>query len=266
MEPVYFPPGKASNIVRGALGIHLMEVAADYGRSDLYERIFQPALDAGAGPSGLADPPRPYLFRARHLDGRTIGRSENFHFDLHLFDARESVEEILAATFARVGAAGLGPGRALAELRSVDKKAVRLNLMPRREHVERVRVRFATPTELKADGRLVTLPEFGVLVSRIRDRVSTLRALYGPGPLGIDFEAFGERASNVRIVRSDLKKVMGGRRSTRTGQTHSIGGIVGEVDYRGEMNEFVPYLEAARWTGVGRHTVWGNGELHVELL
>jgi hypothetical protein len=201
-----------------------------------------------------------------HLDGRTIGRSEGFHFDLHLFDVRGAVEEILPAAFARVGAAGLGPGRARADLQAIEGRPVKVDLMPRRERIEKVRVRFVTPTELKSDGRPVTLPEFGVLVSRIRDRVSTLRALYGPGPLAIDFESFGERASNVRIVRSDLKPIASERRSTRTGQTHSIGGFVGEVDYAGEMSEFLPYLEAARWTGVGRHTVWGNGELHAEIL
>jgi hypothetical protein len=266
VEPVYFPPGKASNIVRGALGIHLKAVAEESGRRDVYERIFQPALESGAGPSGLADPPRPYLFRAKHLDGQTVGRGDAFHFDLHLFETREGVDEIVAAAFARVGAAGLGPGRARAELRAIDGKPVRLDLMPRRERVERVRVRFVTPTELKADGRVVTLPEFGVLVSRIRDRISTLRALYGPGPLVIDFESFGERALNVRIVRSDLKRLASERKSSRTGQSHSIGGFVGEVDYAGEMSEFVPYLDAARWTGVGRHTVWGNGELHMEPM
>jgi hypothetical protein len=41
---------------------------------------------------------------------------------------------------------------------------------------------------------------------------------------------------------------------------------VGEVDYEGELSEFVPYLEAARWTGVGRHTVWGNGAIEIEAL
>jgi len=56
------------------------------------------------------------------------------------------------------------------------------------------------------------------------------------------------------------------RRSSRTGQVHGIGGFVGVAEYEGELGEFVPYLEAARWTGVGRQCVWGKGELHVEAL
>ena len=33
--------------------------------------------------------------------------------------------------------------------------------------------------------------------------------------------------------------------------------------YRGDLAAFLPYLRAARWTGVGRQTVWGKGEIEV---
>jgi hypothetical protein len=129
------------------------------------------------------------------------------------------------------------------------------------DRLRHLRVRFLTPTELKSDGRAVAMPEFPVLISRIRDRVSTLRALYGPGPLAIDFAALAERAEGIRITRCAIDRVKVERKSSRTGQSHGIGGFLGEVEYEGNIAEFLPYLEAARWTGVGRHTVWGNGAL-----
>jgi len=135
-----------------------------------------------------------------------------------------------------------------------------LSLDPPAKPVTRVTVRFVTPTELKGAS---SEPEFGVLASRIRDRISTLRELYGDGPLEIDFKAFGERAAQVRMTRCEFQHVAAERRSSRTGQTHSLGGFTGEADYEGDLTEFVPYLEAARWTGVGRQTIWGKGEIHV---
>ena len=72
-----------------------------------------------------------------------------------------------------------------------------------------------------------------MLFARARDRVSALRSLYGEGPLGIDFRA--------------------------PGSVHPLGGLVGVAEYEGEFGEFVPFLEAAQWTGVGRQTVWGKG-------
>ena len=275
VEPIYFGAGKAGNIVRGAFGIHFREMAEQLGQPELFERIFQPAIEEqaeltekleGRAPSGLGDLPRPFVFRAGHLDGRTIGRGQGFHFDLHLFDTRDPAIDAFTGAFARVAEAGFGANRSKAALRSTDHRAVQLSLMPRRGHVGGVRVRFVTPTEMKSDGRLVAEPEFPILISRIRDRVSTLRALYGPGPLALDFRAFSERASSITITRCEIERSPVARRSSRTGQTHPIGGFLGEVDYEGDLSEFVPYLEAARWTGVGRHTVWGNGAIEIEAL
>ena len=122
---------------------------------------------------------------------------------------------------------------------------------------------IAYETELKSQNMLAAQPEFAVLFARIRDRISALRAFYGPGPLDIDFRAMGQRASCIRMTRCDLRDEHAERRSSRTGQVHALGGFTGEVEYQGDLAEFLPYLGAARWTGVGRQTVWGKGELHL---
>jgi hypothetical protein len=120
-----------------------------------------------------------------------------------------------------------------------------------------------TPTELKAAGSMAERPEFAILFGRLRDRISTLRAFYGAGPLDIDFRAMGQRASGVRLKRADLKWERVERKSGRTGQVHSLGGFTGEAEYEGELAEFLPWLRAARWVCVGRQTVWGKGEVRV---
>jgi hypothetical protein len=53
------------------------------------------------------------------------------------------------------------------------------------------------------------------------------------------------------------------RRSSRTGDVHGIGGFLGEVEYSGDLAEFVPFLQAGYWVGLGRHTVWGNGVIRL---
>jgi hypothetical protein len=65
------------------------------------------------------------------------------------------------------------------------------------------------------------------------------------------------------MIRCDLRQVDVKRQSSCTGQVHPIGGFVGEAKYEGDLAEFVPYLKAAKWTGVGRQTVWGKGEITV---
>jgi|YNPNPStandDraft_1061719.scaffolds.fasta_scaffold23774_1 hypothetical protein len=294
-ESLCFPPGKAGNVVRGAFGTIFRKLACVPECSDVrscpvrqtcpYARIFEP-IASGRAPSGLADPPRPFLFRASHLDGRRLAAGEPFHFDVHIFELRDPALAYFVLAFAQLAREGLGPGRRRAELVGVDQLAsdrsvlaevfdgssftqggalapLELDLSPRPGRVRRVRVRFLTPTELKEAGEPVERPEFRVLFARIRDRLSTLRALYGPGPLEIDFRGMGERAERVRLVRSALRRAETTRRSSRTGQRHPLGGFIGEAIYEGELAEFLPYLEAAQWTGVGRQTVWGKGVLEV---
>jgi CRISPR-associated endoribonuclease Cas6 len=235
--------------------------------------MFEPTAIAG-GPSGLSDWPRPFVFRATHLDGCTIPAGASFYFDLNLFDMSRPAIAHLVEAFAELGREGLGPGRGRAELVDVAHRGQALQdnpeplvlpLDPQGERVGRVLVRFLTPTELKSGQQNAVRPEFGILLSRIRDRLSTLRELYDDGPLAIDFRGFAERAARVRMTRCDLAQVEVARRSSRTAQVHSIGGFVGEAEYEGDLAEFIPYLHVARWTGVGRQTVWGKGEIQVQI-
>jgi len=280
-ESISFPAGQPGNILRGAFGSVFRKIACapdcpglsggdvrecGHRGSCEYARIFEPA-SVGKGPSGLSDWPRPFVFRAAHLDGTTADAGKPFCFDVNFFDTRNTPVKHFVLAFERLAAEGLGPRRGRARLVTAEAQppiSIVLDDVP--SHVHRLRVEFKTPTELKSGDDLVDRPEFGVLFARSRDRISTLRALYGPGPLAIDFRAMGERANVVRMTRCELQPVETERRSTRTGQVHGIGGFVGVAEYEGDLAEFVPYLDAACWTGVGRHCVWGNGELRVSRI
>jgi hypothetical protein len=136
-QSLYFPPGKASNILRGALGVIFRSIACvpacresvggaktcEIRTSCPYARIFEP-ISGGAGPSGLADSPRPFVFRARHLEGRTIQSNESFYFDLNLFSLEPEARAYFILTFAALAREGLGPNRGKAELQSVRRLAV----------------------------------------------------------------------------------------------------------------------------------------------
>jgi hypothetical protein len=255
-QSLFLPVGKSANMLRGALGMLLRKTASP----GEYSRIFEPKAN-GQSASGLKDWPRPFVLRAAHLDGAAISPGSAFHFDVHVFDLEERALACFEKAFARLAEEGLGPGRGRAVLLSTSRENVLIELNPPARQAAGVRVRFVTATELKCDGKLVTRPEFATLFGRVRDRVSTLRALYGGGPLEIDFRGMGERASNVRLVRCELKWIEAARRSARTGQTHPLGGLTGEAEYHGDIGEFLPYLRAGEWTGVGRQTVWGKGEM-----
>lgn len=275
-QGIQFPEGGAANVLRGALGAMLRRVhCVDHCLSDRerrvrecerirqcpYAQIFEP-LSLGSGPSGMSDWPRPFVLRAAHLNGKTIAPGEPFCFDINLFETRSPNIEVFAEAFAHWST--------LLSVTPVDADghpvagAISIPLEPASLRRHRLRIQFRTPTELK--GGLRKKPEFSVLFARAQDRVGTLRQLYGAGPLAIDFQAMRARAAGVRMTHCELQHVAARRRSSRTGQVHGIGGFVGMAEYEGALSEFLPYLEAARWTGVGRQCVWGKGELGLEIL
>ena len=256
-------------MLRGACGIFLRKVAPP----SIYSRLFEPGSRLGAAPSGLAEWPRPFVFRAAHLDGLALEPNTFFSFNLHVFDLQQPVLPYFQEAFADWAASGIGPARRRARLDRVDTLGLddqinpsapcSLPLDPEFSGIERITLRFITPTELKSAGRPVARPEFAVLFNRARDRIATLRSLFGGGPLDIDFRGMGERAQSVNLLHCDLTWHRAARSSSRTGQTHPLGGFTGQAEYRGVLQEFMPWLRIARWTGVGRQTVWGKGEFHI---
>jgi hypothetical protein len=296
---LYFPPYKSGNIVRGAFGSIFRKLVCipscrdsstcDVRTSCPYARVFRPRAAHGEGPSGLADWPRPFVFRASHLDSSTVRQGEAFHFDVLIFNVRDPTLEYFVLAFAELAREGLGPSRACAEMTAVDQldpngetvarvfkgqrvemcelaAPIALDIREAPERVDRVGVRFVTPTELKSARQVVQRPEFGILFGSLRDRISTLRTLYGLGPLEIDFRAMGERAAAVRMVRCDLQWRDVDRLSSRSGERHPLGGFVGGAEYEGDLREFVGFLRVGKWVGVGRQTVWGKGEIELQSL
>jgi hypothetical protein len=245
----------AANTLRGAFGYALRETATD----EEFRRIFAPEA-AGRHPSGFADLPRPFVFRSRHLDGATIDAGECFHFDVHVFDTQRPVNAIIAAAFEQMA---VKPGRM--EMCSHTAEPVVLSLAPSPKPVDAITVEFLTPTELKSREEVAPEPAFPILFARVRDRIGTLQALYGSGPMDIDFRAMAERASAVQMTANDMHFRDAARHSSRTGQRHAIGGFIGSAEYEGPLTQFMPWLEAASFAGVGRQTTWGKGEIRVAV-
>jgi len=236
-------PLSAAVPIRGALGFCLPE------------EVFRPHRDSG--PSGLRDAPRPFVLRVRPLDGRSFEPGESFEIGLNLF--APDLLPVFRKSLQDLAASGLGPGRVPLDMEGLEvvEKSFDFTAL---EPYKQLEVSFLTRTQLKGwshDG----WPPLEVLIARVRDRVSALCTLYGLGAPGLDFRGLAERARTVQATAGELTSVHARRTSSRTGQTHPLSGFTGWVHYEGELAEFVPLLRAACFTGVGRQTVWGHGEI-----
>jgi hypothetical protein len=282
LGPVYFPPGKAANLLRGALGRELLVS----GGQAVYEKLFAPPPER-SGPSGFGNRPRPFVLRAAHLDGKRFPAGGQIEFGLNLFDRGEDSPLLLIRAWERIAAAGLGPAGGKLTLETVqiisstdgdgrniysadgpeiggELPSLLLCLAPETDTPSVLTLSLVTPLDLRSEGYSGQAPPpFSMLFARTRDRVANLCRFYGEGELPLDYAGMGRRAEAISLVAAAVRPVTRERRSGSSGQSHPLGGIVGTCTYSGDLGEFIPFLRAARWTGVGRHTVWGNGEIHV---
>lgn len=199
--------------------------------SSHYHRLFAPEINVGK-PSGLRTPPRPFTLRP------SLG-------SVHVFSG---------AADARLIAAALG---------EPDARVIEIPFDLRPEiPAAKIRIEFKSPTILKGAARNGFAPIF----ARARDRVSTLRAFYGEGPLPIDFRALGDAAGAIETASRAVLVQEVFRRSGRTGQIHPIGGFTGTIEFTGDLRPFTPILTAAQYTGIGSKVSWGNGWYELTIL
>lgn len=247
----------AANTIRGAFGFALLSVSPA-----IYKAVCEP--DA-AGPSGLETPPRPFVLRLRSLNDRVVLPGQTFSFALHLFAEDENIAVALQQGVARLASEGLGPARSQCELLSVETEQRTLSLEPAKVDVSEIKICFQSPTELKHGGQLMLEPDFAPLFRRVQQRIETLGSLYACVEPSPHLAALTRQAEQVTRTATAIQQIALSRRSSRTGHEHPLGGFVGSATYQGAMAEFLPCLRVAEWTGIGRQTTWGKGEITVEI-
>ena len=260
LDDICFPAGATGNIIRGAFGLALRDTAP----RELYERLFEPRAQPGTAPSGLFNLPRPFVFRWPPIPrGWTLRTGEDWDLTLHLFDPSQGLAEFFQDALASWKKTGIGPRRGRLHLDGLDQLGALNIRLESLEPAVRVSLNFRSPTEIKNEGQVAPQPEFPILFGRLRDRIATLRALYQSGPPGVGFRGLGDRSQSVRIRSKQITWERASRTSSRTGQTHPVGGFTGSVEYEGDLSEFMPWLRAGEFTGVGRQTSWGKGDIQV---
>ena len=255
-------PGLETNFLRGALGAALRRtgcapdcVSAErcpLGGRCVYAQFFDPIWSGG--PSGYRQAPRPFVLRwaAPPQEGGS------FTLSLFLFEVNPPLA-ILERAVALVAERWDG-----AKLATVRRLPVQRLPIDGKNSQGDLRLLFRTPTELKVQKEILVQPEFLPLITRLAERVWTLGCRYQDWPPPANLGDWLSSGSDVELKDWSWVRSSGERRSARSGATHSLGGFTGWAEYAGPVGKYLPLLEIASWTGVGRQTVWGKGEVAVE--
>lgn len=122
---------------------------------------------------------------------------------------------------------------------------------------------FLTPTRLVYAEALTAAPAFHMLMRTLLRRLSNLAYFHCGAELDLDFRGLISAAERIETVSSDLRWYDWERYSARQDARMKLGGVVGKVTYRGDLQPFLPLLRLGEIVHVGKGTSFGLGKYEI---
>ncbi|MDQ0157387.1 CRISPR system precrRNA processing endoribonuclease RAMP protein Cas6 [Robertmurraya andreesenii] len=250
-----------------------------------YAYIFEtsPQKDV-SGVISSEDIPRPFIISSDTKQHYSPG--ERFAINVTLFGNAVGYIEYFIYVLFHMGNMGFGKGNQQAELRQVflvdengdyqnqifqKQKITNVdfvlnggNFLEDKKNKSNVQLYFVTPARIKYQGHYIDTPDFHkIFRSAVRRITSLLYYHHKQQQLDIDFKELFKKAEKVKLVHSDVSWYDWERYSNRQKERMKLGGIVGKATYEGDLEPFIPWLQLAEWTHIGKNTTFGLGKIRV---
>jgi len=300
VDPLCLPSYKGSTF-RGGFGMALKKIACKTGDAECsscmeyracpYIYIFNTPPPPETEMMRLYDAaPHPFILEPPFDNRRFFQPGDHLAFGLSLLGRGIEHRDLFWDAFEEMGKTGIGKGKGRfkicgirpakgdAETADAGQEAeLREDVCIRKIHffergLERdngggrgqISLNFLTPTRIQIQSRPITDIPFHALIRSLLRRASLLYYFHGGGdPSAWDFHGWIERATPVRQMKCDLHWYDWERYSSRQAARMSLGGVVGEVEFDGDIGPFLPLLRAGEILHVGKGTAFGLGKYTV---
>ena len=294
------PPFKGST-VRGLFGRALKKVVCALKQNEcsacllqkecLYSIVFEtPSIAFPTLNGQKSSPPHPFVIEPPLMVDTTFKKGDLLHFQLLLFGEINKKLPYFIYAFDQMGEIGIGQKINGIRSRFFLEKVTHNNLtvysktestlhMPEafinlelKEAAEfqnnhsGIAIHLQTPLRLKFKNHLTADLPFHIFVRSMLRRISSLHECYGSGEPKVDYRALVKKAQDVESRNVSLTWLDWKRYSSRQGTAMQMGGIIGSVIYRGDLAEFMPFIDMCEILHVGKQTSFGLGQYQTELL
>jgi CRISPR-associated endoribonuclease Cas6 len=297
IDPIVLPNYKGSTF-RGGFGNALRRVVCALKRKDckdcllktrcVYAYIFEtsPAEDTRImNMKKYESIPHPFIIEPPLESVRVYRPKEMMSFNLILIGRAIDYLPYFIYTFDELGKTGIGKGRGRYNLieaaedsrvvYSSEDKTVRnsahneLN-MPEITDIETasdsaVTLRFLTPVRLHYKRDLVVDLEFHILIRSLLRRLCLLYYFHCENrEPAWDHKELISMAEKVAVESNALKWRDWERYSSRQDTRMKMGGLVGDITFRGDVGPFIPLLKAGEMLHIGKGTSFGLGKYEMD--
>ncbi len=293
LETLYLPEYKGSTL-RGGFGHAFKKVVCTMGpilcESCLlhlkcpYPQFFETPIEGDYPPfmRGVKTGPQPFIVEPPLESKRVYQNGEILEFSLVLIGRAIDYLPYFIYTFDQLGSIGIGRGKGRFKLTEVASLAddwqpiyngVSKTLTAdyaimnaesfnaKTEAQNRITVRFLTPTRMKIMGHLSTEITFREIVLALLRRICTLAYFHMPGTsVEWNWRPALNAADEVETEKINLNWEDWERYSNRQKTRMKLGGFLGEISFRGDMEKWLPLLKLGEFVHVGKGATFGLGK------
>ncbi|MEW6081818.1 MAG: CRISPR system precrRNA processing endoribonuclease RAMP protein Cas6 [Bacillota bacterium] len=127
----------------------------------------------------------------------------------------------------------------------------------------KLNLEFTTITRLQHDSRIVSTPQFHILIRTLLRRFSNLAYFHHGMDLDVDFKGMIERAHLVSTSSQSIQWLKWERYSSRQKASMDLGGFIGKVSYTGSLGEYLGLLALGSAVNVGKNCTFGLGQYQI---
>ena len=302
-EALALPDYKGSTF-RGAFGNAFKRVVCALKRNDcrdcllktrcVYAYVFETSPPEGTDIMGMNKyeaVPHPFVIEPPVESKRAYNNGDILHFNLILVGKGIDYLPYFIYTFEELGRIGIGKGRGRYKFLSVkdgdepvysiEDKVLR-NTVSKELYVhedfkpdpdmysdsgleDTITIRFLTPARIKHQRSLAVELEFHILIRSLLRRLCLLYYFHcGGKEPSWDYKGIIREAEKIVIEKDSLRWKDWERYSSRQDVRMKMGGVMGEVTYRGRLKPFTSILKAGSILHIGKGTSFGLGKYEIQ--
>jgi hypothetical protein len=276
----------SGSLLRGVFGKSLryiscmtkMKSCADCAlyRSCPYPAIFETPPPLQHNLQKFSQIPNPYLIEPPPLGGKIYQTGETIRFSMVLIGTAISQLPLIIFAWQRAFALGVGKYNSTARLINVElagqsssviydaqqDNAVQAHPVfspPPLAASDNITLHFITPLHLQKQGKVLAddMTAKDLLMALIR-RYYLLQEFHGQHYQPPDFSQLAEHAQSITCEKK-LTWCHLQRYSSRQQQKMRFDGVLGSINLTGELQPFLPMLQAGQWLHIGNKTSFGMG-------
>jgi hypothetical protein len=128
---------------------------------------------------------------------------------------------------------------------------------------DKLNLDFITPLRLTDNGNLVVKPDFEAIVKALTRRINAIAKYHCAIDETVNHLPFIDKAKTIETFFSGLNWKDWTRYSNRQKTTMEFGGLIGNIVFKGNFEEFIPYLIIGSHIHIGKNCVFGQGKYNI---